>query len=248
MGRLRQAFRVHTYEVDTRRRLTLRALCAYLQEAAGLHAAQLGASMERLAEDGLAWVLHRLKLEIARWPRQGEEVEVVTWPSRFDRVVADREFEVRVGSEAVAAATTRWAVADLQARRPVRIPEFILALPVDGATAGVTLGRGELPALSRAAATRAFPVRRADLDVVGHVNNTQYASWVGETVPDEVGEAMQVAALEIVFRQEARQGDVVVSEAEPLAGGQETAFAHVLRRQRDGVELARALTRWTRDT
>lgn len=244
----REAFKVRSYDVDPRRRLALRALCAYLQEAAGLHAAALGASMERLAQDGLAWVLHRMKVEVARWPRQGDAVEVVTWPSRFDRVVADREFEVRVGGDPVAAATTRWAVADLQARRPVRIPEFILALPVDARSGGVALGRGDPPALARPAVTRAFPVRRADLDVVGHVNNTQYASWVGETVPDEVGDAMHLAALEIVFRQEARHRDVVVSESEALPGDDGTAFVHVLRRESDGAELARALTRWTRDT
>jgi acyl-ACP thioesterase len=247
MEPLREEFPVRSYDVDPRRRLSVRALCAYLQEAAGLHAAQLGASMERLAGEGLAWVLHRLKVEVARWPRQGEAVEVVTWPSRFDRVVADREFEARVRGEAVAAATTRWAVADLQARRPVRIPEFILALPTSGRTAGVELGRGDLPAVARPAVTRTFPVRRGDLDVVGHVNNTHYASWVAETVPDGVAEEMSVAALEIVFRQEARPGDVVVSEAEPLPG-EAAAFAHALRRERDGVELARALTRWTRDT
>jgi acyl-ACP thioesterase len=245
MPPLREAFRVRTYEVDTRRRLTLRALCAYLQEAAGLHAARLGASMERLAEAGLAWVLHRLKLEVARWPLQGDSVEVATWPSRFDRVVADREFEVRVGEERVAAAITRWAVADLRARRPVRIPEFITALPVDARSAGVSLGPPDLPAVERAHVTCAFPVRRADLDVVGHVNNTQYVGWLEETVPEEVGASLRPCTIEILFRQEARHGDVVVSESAPLPG-EEAAFAHALRRQADGAELARGLTRWAR--
>lgn len=246
MAPYREVFPVRSYDVDPLRRLTLRALCAYLQEAAGLHAAQLGASMERLAESGLAWVLHRMRVEVARWPRQGEQVEVLTWPSRFDRVLADREFEVRVHEAPVAAATTRWAVADLLARRPVRMPEFILALPVEARTAGVAVGRGELKEVSRAAVTRTFPVRRADLDVVGHVNNTQYAGWVAETVPDDVAETRHPVALEIVFRQEARLGDVVVSEAEPLGG--DAGFAHRLRRQRDGAELARALTLWARHT
>lgn len=243
---LRETFTVRSYEVDRRRRLTLRALCAYLQEAAGLHAARLGVGMERLGESGLAWVLHRLKLELLDGPRMGDVLQVATWPSRFDRVLADREFEVFAGALRVAAASTRWAVADVRLRRPVRIPDFILAVAVDGPPAPVAMGRGDLPAVARPALSRAFPVRRADLDVVGHVNNTQYVSWLAETVPDGVDEGMRPAGLEIVFRQEARYGDVVVSEAEPLDGEADATFAHALRREADGAELARAVTRWTR--
>jgi acyl-ACP thioesterase len=243
MEPLSEAFRVRTYEVDPQRRLTLRALCAYLQEAAGMHAARLGASMERLAESGLAWVLHRMKLELSGWPRQGDDLEVRTWPSRFDRVLADREFEVVSAGARVAVASTRWAVADVRLRRPVRIPDFILAIPVGERPAPLTIGREELPAVTRPVLTRAFPVRRSDLDVVGHVNNTQYVGWVAETLPDEAA-ALRPAALEIVFRQEALYGDVAVCESESLTEDGGPAFAHVLRRQSDGAELARAVTRW----
>jgi acyl-ACP thioesterase len=246
MDVLRETFTVRSYEVDPRRRLTLRALCAYLQEAAGLHAARLGVGMERLEESGLAWVLHRLKLELLDGPRLGDVLQVVTWPSRFDRVLADREFEVLAGDVRVAAASTRWAVADVRLRRPVRLPDFIQAVPVDERTAPIAIGRDELPAVARPAFSRTFPVRRADLDVVGHVNNTQYVSWLAETVPDEVDGGMRAAGLEVVFRQEARYGDVVVSEAEPLDGEGGATFAHALRREADGAELARAVTRWTR--
>jgi len=48
----RESFRVRSYEVDPWSRLSPRALCAYLQEVAGVHATQLGASMERLGESG----------------------------------------------------------------------------------------------------------------------------------------------------------------------------------------------------
>jgi acyl-ACP thioesterase len=246
MDALRETFTVRSYEVDPRRRLTLRALCAYLQEAAGLHATRLGVGMERLEESGLAWVLHRLKLELTEVPRLGDVLEVVTWPSRFDRVLADREFEVLAGDARVAAASTRWAVADVRQRRPVRIPDFIQAVPVGGRPPAVLIGRGDLPPVARPAVARSFPVRRADLDVVAHVNNTQYVGWVAETVPDEVEAGMRPAGLEIVFRQEAVYGDVVLSEAEPIAGEGDAAFAHVLRRAADGTDLVRAVTRWTR--
>jgi len=241
----RESFRVRSYEVDPRGRLTPRALCGYLQEVAGVHATQLGASMERLGESGLAWVLHRLRVEVDSCPRGGDQLEVVTWPSRFDRVLADREFEVfdERGTR-VAAASSRWAVADLKLRRPVRMPEFILAIGGEARPGPVELGRGELPGVTQAAVSKAFPVRRGDLDVVRHVNNTQYVGWVLETVPDEVEAECRPAALEVVFQREAVYGDTVLSAAEPLPGGPARRFAHVLRHQGDGRELVRAVSVW----
>ena len=241
----REAFRVRSYEVDTRERLTLRALCGYLQEAAGIHAALLGASMARLRESSLAWVLHRLRLEVEEYPRQGDLVDVVTWPSRFDRVVADREFEVfDQGGRRLAAATSRWAVADLRLRRPVRMPEFILQIGGEDRKAAVTLTRGELPTVSQATTLKTFAVRRSDLDVVRHVNNTQYVGWLLETVPDEVEAELRPSALELLFQREAVYGDTVTSEAQGIAGEQGRAFAHVLRHRDAGHELVRGVTFW----
>jgi medium-chain acyl-[acyl-carrier-protein] hydrolase len=241
----REPFRVRSYEVDVRERLTMRALCGYLQEAAGIHAALLGASMARLRESGLAWVLHRLRLEVEECPRQGEALEVVTWPSRFDRVVADREFEVfDERGRRVAAATSRWAVADLRLRRPVRMPEFILQIGGEQRPAPLTLGRTELPAVSQPATLKTFAVRRSDLDVVRHVNNTQYVDWLLETVPDEVEGELRPAALELVFQREALYGDVVRSETQPIPADRGQAFAHVLRHGDAGHELVRAVSFW----
>lgn len=240
-----ETFRVRSYEVDPRNRLTARALCAYLQEAAGMHAAQLGASMERLAEVGLAWVLHRLKVEIVRQARLRDRLDVTTWPTQFDRVVALRDFVV-TGGELVALGTSRWAMADLQARRPVRMPEFVLEIKPETGPETVDMGKAALPEVARPEVSRTFHVRRSDLDVVQHVTNTQLVSWVAETVPDEVEEAHRLASLEVTFQREARLGDVVVSEAQALDQPGGPAFAHVLRHAGDGRELVRAVTAWTR--
>ena len=240
-----ESFRVRSSEVDTRERLTPRALCAYLQEAAGLHAAMLGASMARLREEGLAWVLHRLRVDVDDLPRLGDTVEVLTWPSRFDRVVAERLFVVRdEAGQRLAAAASRWAVADLRQRKPVRIPEFIRQIGVETGPVRVALDRALPTPVTRADVTKSFAVRRSDLDVVGHVNNTHYVDWLLETVPDEVRSARQPVQFDVVFQREALYGDVVASEAERLDGAGGDAFRHVLRHEGDRGELVRAFSIW----
>jgi medium-chain acyl-[acyl-carrier-protein] hydrolase len=239
----RESFRVRSFDVDPRERLTPRALCGYLQEAAGVHATLLGASMARLREAGLAWVLHRLALQVDDCPRQGDLVEIVTWPSRKGRVLADREFEVLdARGRRLAAAASRWAVVDLRLRRPVRMPGFILEIGAEDRAGALVLERGELPLPAGPPLKRSFAVRRSDLDVVGHVNNTQYVSWLLETVPDDVYADRRLAALDVVFQREAVYGDAVTSEAAPLE--QASAFAHVLRHEGEGRELVRAVSFW----
>jgi acyl-ACP thioesterase len=240
----RRTFLVHSYEVDTGGRLAPRALCGYLQEAAGEDAARLGVSMGRLREEGVAWVLQRLLLAFARHPRGGETLAVTTWARAFERAVAWRDFEVHdeTGSR-VAAATSRWLVMDLATRRLTRLPESMRRVPV--VARAVLAGEPQpLPPLEQVESERRFDVRRSDLDILRHVNNTRYVEWVLEAVPDDVLERLRPASVDVEFRREALPGDVIFARAQRLAGGEGMAFAHELRSGASGHELARGASRW----
>jgi acyl-CoA thioesterase FadM len=114
----RQAFRVHSFDVDGRGRLLPQALLGFLQEAAGRNAEARGVGMSHLRERGLAWMLLRLVVSVAAWPAEQEEVTVATWPTHFGRASAERDFTVDdAGGRRLAAASSRWAVVDLAARR-----------------------------------------------------------------------------------------------------------------------------------
>jgi len=109
----RQDFPVHSYDVDAEGFLAPRALFAFLQEAAGGDAARGGYTMERLAEEELVWVIQWMRVEVERYPRRGETLDVTTWARRLERVVAWREFDVVDGSGArLAVGTSRWAVVE----------------------------------------------------------------------------------------------------------------------------------------
>jgi acyl-ACP thioesterase len=238
-------FRVHSYEVDPWQRLTPRSLCALLQEAAGQDADTFGVSMSRLVEGGLAWVLQRLKVDVAAYPSLGARLAVATWARHFGRVVAEREFEVRdEAGRLLAAATSRWVVMDMAARRVVRLPDFIRELPVHREQALDMEGR-ELPLPEPTALERRFEVRRSDLDVARHVNNTRYVEWALEAVPDEVYETHEARAFEIVFRRESVFGDRIVSGSRELPADGARLFAHVLRTAEGGEgPLAQAVSCW----
>jgi acyl-ACP thioesterase len=201
--------------------------------------------MERLAEEGLVWVIQWMRVEVERYPRRGETLTVSTWARPFERAAAWREFGVADGSGArVAAGTSRWAVVDLQARRLVRLPEFIRRCPVPDRPPALDRAPSILEPAEPAEWERRFEVRRGDLDMVRHLNNTRYVEWALETVPDEVRERSRPSAFEIAFRREAVFGDTVVARTRRLAGHGDPVFAHELRADGADRELARAASVW----
>jgi medium-chain acyl-[acyl-carrier-protein] hydrolase len=226
-----ERFRIRSYEIDGLGRARLRTITNYLQEAAVRHAVELGVARGQMASH-LTWMLSRLRLEMARWPRWGDEVVVRTWPSGIERLFALRDFELAAGW---GAATSAWLVVDVAKRRPVRVPEEVQALrPVDPKR--VLEGFAEIPEAESARYEASFPVRWTECDMNGHANQASYVGWAVDVLPDAFLAAHRPASLEIAFRAAARPGDVVVARAD--------GELHSLRRAADGKELARLRIRW----
>jgi len=236
-----EPFRVRAYEIGPDARLTPPHLCDWLQEAAGLHATALGVATDRLLAEGRAWVLTRLQVAVARYPRWREEVTVETWPSAADRLYAQRDFVLSDASGApLATATSQWLVIDVARRRPVRLPEAVHAIvrpdrPHALAPAAEPLAEPEAPD-----ETRQFSVRRADLDLNEHVNNVRFVEWALEAVPGALRAGRHCARLDVQFRAEALYGDTVESTC-AVAG---EAASHRVAHAEDGRTLALARSEW----
>ncbi len=238
---------MRSYETDPQGRLRIPILCQLLQEAATTHAALLGVAVELLIDSGFAWVLSRLELEMERWPGVDEEIVVETWPDALNRLFTERKFMLfdakgcQVGS-----ATTLWLVLDLTRRRPVRLPAEVVdrlsALGLDDSPAR----GGELMPPDPIDHERSFTVRRSDLDLAGHVNNTSYVEWAVEAVPDEIHDNNELALLEIQFLSECHHGQNVLSRSQIIDRKHGTDVRHQLIREEDGIEVSRAASVWRR--
>jgi hypothetical protein len=66
-------------EADPHRRVRLKHLFNYLQEAAAAHSHQVGCGTGDLLQQDCAWGLDRVAMTIDRLPKLGEANEVVTW-------------------------------------------------------------------------------------------------------------------------------------------------------------------------
>jgi len=216
-----------------------------LQEAATVHAARLGVSVNTLIESGVAWVLTRLALEMQRWPGVDEELTIRTWPEAMNRLTTERRFTI-VDSQGLTlgSATTLWFVLDLARRRPVRIPDSVASVLSKLDLGSQPVRPQELKLPETIDGESAFTVRRRDLDLAGHVNNTSFVEWVVESAPEDLGATHELAKLEIGYRSECHLGQTIVSRFGTTRSEPGSELLHQLVRQGDDQEVARARTVW----
>jgi len=262
------SFQVRYGEIGENGVTTLAALGNWLQEAAGLSADSLGFGENDLLQHNVTWILTRLVLRIDRLPRAGEQIRVHTWPSTADKL-AHRGYEVfDAEGKLIVSGGSTWTAMDLAERRITTIPDEVSALfpkaprPCDPFSGRV------IPRIKGDSATSCLlRVRRDDLDINGHVNNTRYLSWLMETLPPtpmlsrtgETGaEPLVPRLLDVTFRAECFPQDELECLSAPSSApagapsevlGREVPWAllHSIRRLSDESEVCRALTMWDRD-
>jgi acyl-ACP thioesterase len=241
----REGFQVRSYETDTHGRLHAPILCQFLEQAAVAHAAILGVAVEVLIDSGVAWVLSRLRLEMKRWPVANEEIVIETWPEAASRLFTERRFEVLDASERrIGAVSTLWLVLDLERRRPVRLPPQVTDRLHEHELGPEPRRFSDIVTPDPVENELGFTVRRSDLDLADHVNNTSYVEWAIEAVPDEVWSTADLAELEIHYLSECHHGQTVLSRSQIVDRDNDTEVRHQLVRHEDGAEVARALTLW----
>jgi acyl-ACP thioesterase len=190
---------------------------SFFQEAAISHATNLGVGRDDMSRTGQAWILSRISLFIERRPAYGETVEVSTWPRRWEKLFALRDYQIRdAGGKAVVRGRSGWLVLDIEKRRPLRAGPVMDSLPpndgVDAFPAGPA-GLGPKGNLARTAARRAL---YSDIDYYGHANNARYIQWIQDATDMDILTSAAQARLDINYLSEVMPDDTVELWAAPL--------------------------------
>ncbi len=114
-------FPVNSFECDINRRWKPSAFFQHLTETAGKHADRLGCGYEIMFARNLFWVHSRMKIKFLRFPMDGEQITITTWPKTIQQklfFVRDYQIHAADGSQ-LAAASSAWLVIDATSRRMV---------------------------------------------------------------------------------------------------------------------------------
>lgn len=209
-------YRVTSYLVDHRKELSLYGLLSLIQEAAWEHADRLGYGHEAMKERGLIWALIRQQMQIERWTRWGEEVQVRTWLRPLDGLLVTRDLQFWCHRERFCEATALYLMLDDRERRPAPAPMQAGDFYQDERGPHDPLKIAAQPALPQLAR---FPIRTSDLDMHAHVNNTRIGQWIGDSVPLQAHDLQRIHTYEVDFQAEMHAGETIGVEAGPLPDG-----------------------------
>lgn len=204
-----QQYEVNTLLVTPQKRLGLYGLLNLLQDTAWIHATHLGHGYEKMIQDGQAWVLTRQKLKMDKWPQWTEIVELKTWVRPVTGIIAVRDFEIYLQGEKIGECSTQWLILDLVTRRPAEKAlnmaedEFRQDAPAVVEASKISLQK-DLKEFAQ------FHVRNSDLDLNGHVNNTKYAQWILDSLPEANLRTYTLQEYEVNFIAETKSGDVIL--------------------------------------
>ena len=152
-------------------RLRLDALVRLLQDVSDDDTRSAG------FEDAAGWVVRRTAVQVESFPTYLEVLHARTWCSGTGGRWAERRISVNGEKGGSIESATLWVHLDPSTMRPLTLPprfHEIFGEATGGRTVRASLHHGPRP--EDLPATRHFPLRFTDFDVLGHVNNANY--WV----------------------------------------------------------------------
>jgi acyl-ACP thioesterase len=205
---------IRTYECGVGGTVKIASLMQLMQEAAALHAEQLGFGREKMNELDGYWVLSNVRVEFVELPKWKEQVTIRTWPSGYTRLIASREFigTDRDGRELFRAGS-EWMVLDKQRGRPKNLFHLDLALSKTG-TKALQEKLSRLEPRQDGIVVDRVRVARSAIDLNGHVNNTEYIRWGIDALSRQFKLSSEIRCIQATYLSEvfeAEELDLLVS-------------------------------------
>ncbi|GAB3895512.1 acyl-[acyl-carrier-protein] thioesterase [Spirosoma agri] len=204
-------FTLRGYETDAFGRLSVPALMNLMQESANRNAIEYGIGINDLARQGYGWMLMRFRLRMHTYPRYGQTIQVMTYPTSVEKYFIHRDFRVLADDGTLLAdAVSIWLVFSMDKRAMVPLPDFIRALSLPP-------GIDPLPklALKPDFQNKPFAPTHENEVTVGwfsidqnqHVNNVSYVEWLLDAVDSNTLQTRELAEIDLVYRTESHWKD-----------------------------------------
>ncbi len=152
-------------------------LCKLIQSVSADHSVLGGISFWDLKKHNQAWVLSKFRIEKkAELPQWQDKITISTWIERLDGVRSIRNFEVYLGDQLIAVASSLWVIINTERRRPelIALPHEHFIKFTDKKvthTDFAKLYKGDYHKIDE------LRVKLSDLDMVKHVTNIKYLEW-----------------------------------------------------------------------
>lgn len=200
--------RVRYSEVNSEQQLMISSMLDYLQDCCTFQSEDMGLGVDYLAKEQVAWVLSSWEIEILRYPKMGEKIQVGTWPSDFKGFYGYRNFLLKGETEDVLAkANSLWVFMDTEKMRPMRVKDtFVEAYGriLEPALEGDWSDR-KIIVPDKQTVMEPVQVAKFFIDTNHHMNNGKYVLVAEEYLPED----FKVGRLKVEYKKAAVLGDVL---------------------------------------
>jgi acyl-ACP thioesterase len=205
--RFTEQYIIRLGDVDSRGLLRLDGAARFLQDVATDDWSNTGITSED------TFVVRRTTLrfvEGAVWPRYLDRVTMTTWCGGVGAAWAERRTNFDLDGKGSLEVAALW-VPISPSGRPVRLRESFFDVYGQSAKARKVSGRVNLAPVSEDATRRPWPLRNADFDILGHVNNAAIWQAVTELAP------LPLSCVSVTHHQSIERDDEVTLASVPGA-------------------------------
>lgn len=196
-------------DFDVTSNVKLHRVMEFMQDVATAHADELGIGWYYMNSQGLFWILSKVKIVFHRpLNRATQGFKLYTWPITANRLYMERRFvAVDEQGQALFSSSTLWMIVERDSRKIVSrdVAAKYYSFDCDSAECDCDANFERLRRDDGYTLSYRRQVRRTDLDINRHVNNTNYVNYA----LDVLDENEQVKAVEIVYHKELKLGDDV---------------------------------------
>jgi len=196
-------------DFDVTSNIKMHRLMELIQDAATSHADELGFGWDAMDNYGLFWILSKVKFALKKpINRSIRSFKLYTWPIVANKRFIERRFAaVDVNGERLFDCSTIWMILnrDTRAFASQEVISRYYKADFDDTECACDTNYDRLRRDDSYVLQYQRQIRRTDLDINKHVNNTNYINFA----LDVLDEQEQVSAVEIVYHKELKLGDVV---------------------------------------
>jgi medium-chain acyl-[acyl-carrier-protein] hydrolase len=185
-------------------------LCNIFQLTAAAHSKIGGISFMDMQEFNQAWVLSRMRVEIATLPKWRDVITVKTWINTLENSRSIRAIEMYVNNKKIIGCETYWAVFNTEIRRPeaLILPHEHFQLYPELKATKETFSKINLNNKKEIVIEKTVVL--SDLDIVNHVNNVKYLEWCLDFVDSKLILNQKIESFEMNFLKELSHHDKVI--------------------------------------
>jgi len=208
----KKKYHVDYGESDYYKKLKLSSLFNYLQDIASLHSENLGIGINDIQKKhGVAWVMIRIMVNVARMPNWNEDIIVETWPIEPKRLEFERDFLVKdTEGNVLVRAISSWVIMNIEKREICKTELIRIEYPPFMTERAIKQRMGKLKPNGQLEMVYNKLIGYSDIDINGHLNNSKYIDYITDCFSIEKHGEYTISSVQVSYISEALAGDTIV--------------------------------------